>query len=104
MTSNEKLKNIIHKKFTTSMIGGAFALEKRFGVVWDKENKQYVPSEDSNYPLNDDLLDLLSDIRDEILDIGNRELRNLKSEIDEYFEVSQRVYRTNFRIAIEEPK
>jgi len=96
---NSKLRNIIERKFKTTYIGAIYAIEKAFGIVWDKELDSYVKKEGT---IDDETLDLFADIRDEILDIGNAQCRNLKSELAEYFEIQPRIYRTNFRIAIEE--
>lgn len=99
MTSGDKLKNIIEKKFRTTYIGAIYAIEKSFNIVWDKQKQSYI-SNNNNVP--ESILDLFTDIRDEILDIGNSQCRNLKNELDEYFEITPKTYNTNFRIAIEE--
>lgn len=98
--NNSKLRNIVDKKFRTTYIGAIYAIEKTFGVIWDKEMDSYVKNKEvESYPdLNNEMLDLFADIRDEILDIGNHQCRNLKSELDEYFEIKPRIFRTNFRI------
>jgi hypothetical protein len=102
--TSTKLKTIIDKKFRTTYIGAIYAIEKAFGVIWNKELNSYVRNNEvEGYSdLDDDLLDRFADIRDEVLDIGNAQCRNLKAELDEYFEIKPRIFTTNFRIAIEE--
>lgn len=99
-----KLRNIIDKKFRTTYIGAIYAIEKAFGISWNKEINSYIPNNEveSYAGLTDELLDMFADIRDEVLDLGNAQCRNLKSELSEYFEISPKIYHTQFRVAIEE--
>lgn len=99
-----KLRTIIDKKFRTTYIGAIYSIEKAFGIVWNKEMDTYVKNLDTgnSIELTDEVMDRFADIRDEVLDIGNAQCRNLKAELDEYFEIKPRIFTTNFRIAIEE--
>lgn len=102
-----RINSIIEKKFRTTYIGAIYAIEKAFNVKWDKAKQVYVEGEeikkedwDGEFTgqLTPELLNLFGEIRDEILDIGNNQCRNLKNELDEYFEFTPRIYHTEFRI------
>lgn len=102
----DKLKRVIEKKFKTTYIGSVYAIEKAFNVIWDKNAQQYIPGpplteNDGEFTgiLTPELLRLFTEIRDEILDLGNSQCRNLKNELDEYFEIKPKTYHTEFRIA-----
>lgn len=99
--NESKFKNIVDKKFRTTYIGSIYAIEKAFGIKWDKELDSYIKNpEVESYPdLTDEMLDVFADIRDEILDIGNDQCRKLKGELFEYFEIEPKIYRTQFRVA-----
>ena len=102
--NGSKLRNVIDKKFRTTYIGAIYAIEKNFGIIWDKNENSYIRNQEvEGYgELTNELMDRFADIRDEILDIGNNQCRNLKAELDEYFDIKPRIFTTNFRIAIEE--
>lgn len=94
MTANEKLKSIVEKKLKTTMIGAVYAIEQEFGIIWDKKNGYQDPSG----AVPKELLDKLTDVRDSILDLGNNQIRMIKTEIEEYFEIKQRIYHTEFKV------
>ena len=102
-----RINGLIEKKFRTTYIGAIYAMEKAFNIVWNKNAQKYAEGPviekkdwDGEYTgeLSPELLNLFGEIRDEILDIGNNQCRNLKNELDEYFEFTPRIYHTEFRI------
>ena len=97
MKYNEKLKNVIEKKIKTIMIGAVYAIEQEFGLEWDKANREYVKT-NNQHNISNELVEAIQQIRDDILDLGNDQLRALKNEIDEYFDVKPRIYHTEFRV------
>lgn len=71
--SRERLKKIARKKIQTTMIGALDSIEKKFGFLWQGDSSQ-----------DKRLHDLFMELRQEILDRGNDQMRNLDSEINQY--------------------
>jgi hypothetical protein len=67
------------------MIGSLSTVEKYFGFLWDVEN----PTPEQNQ-----LKDFFEDLRSEILDRGNTQIRNLENEFLNY-EVTWKKYNIN---------
>lgn len=87
--SKRRLKTNAEKKMKTTFIGAIDSIEKKFGHLWGRGKTQLSPSE-RNWA------ELWEELRKEILDKGNNQLRNLKNEIDEY-EVEWQKYHYEFR-------
>lgn len=71
--SKERLKKIARKKIQTTMIGALDTIEKHLGFLWGGD------SQDSKQ-----LRDIYEIVRQEILDRGNDQIRNLDTEINQY--------------------
>ena len=76
--SKERLLKIGKKKIQTTMIGALSTLEKRFGFLWGQDQ------EGDLTPEQEHLKELYEEIRSEILDRGNNQMRNLESEFAQY--------------------
>lgn len=68
--SKERLKKIASKKIQTTMIGALDSIEKHLGFLWDDDESG--------------LREAYEIVRQEILDRGNDQIRNLSAEIDQY--------------------
>lgn len=71
--SKKRLKKIAGKKIQTTMIGALDVIERHLGFLWENDDEDSL-----------ELRQIYSDIRQEILDRGNKQIRNLESEIDQY--------------------
>lgn len=69
--SKERLRAIASKKIQTTMIGALDSIEKHLGFLWADGN-------------NDSLKDIYEIVRQEILDRGNDQIRNLSTELEQY--------------------
>ena len=98
MDVNEKLKNVVSKKIKTTMVGAVSALEREFGLTYNKETNDYVVENNGEAIGINALVECIKNVRDDIFDIGNNQLRMMNSEIDEYFIVKPRMYVTKFTI------
>jgi len=67
--SKERLKKISTKKIQTTMIGALDSIEKHLGFLWEN---------------NPELRETYEIVRQEILDRGNDQIRNLMSELELY--------------------
>ena len=76
--SKTRLKKEIKKRIQTTMIGSLSSIEKHFGFLWGNE---------SDIELTDQqiqLKDVFEDMRTEILDKGNAQIRNVEAELESY--------------------
>ena len=73
--SKERLKKIATKKLQTTMIGALDSIEKHLGFLWE---------DDEEGKCNAGLRDTYDIVRQEILDRGNDQIRNMMTEIDQY--------------------
>lgn len=71
--SKDRLKKICTTKIRTTMIGALDIIERYLEEYWDKN------SEGANK-----LREIYENIRQEILDKGNAQIRNIESEFEQY--------------------
>jgi len=73
--SKQRLLEISKKKIQTTMIGSLSSIEKHFGFLWDSDNLSQEQLE---------LKEVFENLRSEILDRGNTQIRNLENEFVHY--------------------
>jgi hypothetical protein len=71
--SKERLSKILKKKIETTMIGALSSLEENFKFLWENNTAQ-----------KQEMFEIYQKIRSEILDKGNRQIRNMDSELSQY--------------------
>ena len=76
--SKERLLKIASKKIQTTMIGALSAIEASFGFLWGHDD------DESLSPEQEHMKELYDDLRSEILDKGNNQIRNLEAEFAHY--------------------
>ena len=76
--SKFRLSKILKKKVETTMIGALSAIEASFGFLWGHDD------DESLSPEQEHMKELYDDLRSEILDKGNSQIRNLESEMAHY--------------------
>lgn len=74
--SKERLKKICLTKVRTTMIGALDSIEKKFEEYYTNDSK----------PSNEELIltKIFEELRTEILDKGNQQIRNLETEFEQY--------------------
>jgi hypothetical protein len=73
LDSKERLKKIARKKIQTTMIGALDTVEKHLGFLWEDDSEQ-----------SKQLREIYNTVRQEILDRGNDQIRNLDGELNQY--------------------
>jgi hypothetical protein len=73
--SRDKLLSAAKKKVQTTMIGSLSSVESHFGFLWEGDNLT---------PEQEQLKNIFEDLRSEILDRGNTQIRNLEQEFGNY--------------------
>ena len=76
--SKDRLLKISQKKIQTTMIGALSTIEKNFGFLWGYE------SSDELTPEQEHMKELFEEVRADILDRGNNQIRNLEAEFTNY--------------------
>lgn len=89
--SKTRLKKEIKKKIQTTMIGSLSSIEKYFGFLWGEESDDELTKDQIR------MRDIFEDMRTEILDKGNIQLRNADAEI-EHYDVTWNKYQMNLPI------
>lgn len=90
--SKEQLKRAIKTKLNTTMIGSLSRFEKMFGYLWgDKKPINELNDEEREFRADWD------DVRAQILDNGNDQIRSAHQEIDSY-SVKWNKFQTDFII------
>jgi|TARA_R110002020_G_scaffold155537_4_gene336617 hypothetical protein len=77
--SKERLLKISQKKIQTTMIGALSTIEKYFGFLWGHET-----SDGELTPEQSHMKQQFEEVRAEILDRGNNQIRNLEAEFVSY--------------------
>ena len=77
--SKDRLYQISKKKIQTTMIGALSSLEANFGFLWGIGEP-----DDEITPEQLALKEIFEQVRSEILDRGNTQIRNLEAEISNY--------------------
>lgn len=75
--SKERLKKEAKKRIQTTMIGSLSSIEKYFSEHLGSYDTQRTPEQDK-------MRELYEELRTEILDRGNNQIRIIESEIDTY--------------------
>lgn len=75
--SKDRLRKEIGKRINTTMIGAIASVEKYFGKLWGFENQEVTPQQER-------LREVFEELRSEILDKGNAQIRNIESELSSY--------------------
>ena len=77
--SRDRLSKILKKKIETTMIGALSTIEKYFGFLWGHET-----SDGELTPEQSHMKQQFEEVRAEILDRGNNQIRNLEAEFVNY--------------------
>lgn len=91
--SKDRLYQISKKKVQTTMIGALSSVENHFGFLWGigQENVELTPEQE-------ELKGIFEEVRSEILDRGNTQIRNLEAEISNY-DIHWKRYSINLPVA-----
>ena len=76
--SRDRLSKILKKKIETTMIGALSTIEKYFGFLWGHEGNGELTPEQTH------MKEQFDEVRAEILDRGNNQIRNLEAEFTNY--------------------
>ena len=77
-SSRDRLSKIAKKKIETTMIGALSSIETNLGFLWGHEEQRDLTPEEQH------VKNIYDQIRSEILDKGNNQIRNLEAELAQY--------------------
>lgn len=92
--SRDRLVKIAAKKIQTTMIGALSSIEKTFGFLWEHNDDIDLTEEQQH------MKDLYENMRSEILDRGNSQIRNLEAELSHY-DITWKRYQVTLPIKVE---
>lgn len=96
--SKKRLTDILASKMKTIMIGALAAFEEQFGFLWSHDDRGKPLTKEEQ-----ELKDRFNEARKQILDLGNTQIRNAKTEIEMY-EVEWQRYKLTLPVIPEGPK
>ena len=74
----DKLQQLIIKSIKTTMVGAVASVEEKMGDLWGQNKKTPLTVEEQR------MMELFMELRKEILDKGNTQIRNIKQLMDGY--------------------
>jgi hypothetical protein len=89
--SKDRLSKILKKKVETTMIGALSSIESHFGFLWEVEKGESVTPEKKI------MYEIYQKVREEVLNKGNTQARNIDAELSQY-NVSWLKYQKNIPI------
>jgi len=92
--SKDALFKSCKKKVQTTMIGALDAIEKQLGFLWGFDGQDVLTEEQKQ------LKEIYDEVRANILDRGNTQIRNLEAEFANY-DVSRKMYQINIPVVPE---
>lgn len=75
--SKNRLKRDVKKRIRTTMVGSLASVELFFGHLWGDDPNDRTPEQK-------EMFEVFEQLRTEILDKGNNQIRLMESEIDNY--------------------
>ena len=90
--SPEHLKFYMEKRIQTTMIGAIARVEKHFGFLWGHNKEGDLTDEEEQYA------DMWDFTRNEILNHGNNQIRNIKEDFYQYGGIFKTRYQYNFQV------
>ncbi len=74
----DKLQQLVIKAIKTTMVGAVATIEEKMGSLWGQSGSGTLTENQQR------LLDIFMEVRKEILDKGNSQIRNIKQLLDGY--------------------
>ena len=97
VNSKDRLFNIASKKIKTTMIGALSTLEENLGFLWGHESDEDISPEQQH------MKTIFEQVRSDILDKGNTQIRNLEAEFN-YYDITWLRFQVDLPVKpVEEP-
>ena len=95
--SKDRLFKIASKKIKTTMIGALSTLEENLGFLWGHESDEDISPEQQH------MKTIFEQVRSDILDKGNTQIRNLEAEFN-YYDITWLRFQVDLPVKpVEEP-
>lgn len=93
MYDPERLRFFIEKRIETTMIGALARIENTFGHLWgqDKDENELTPEEEK-------FADAWDFLRNDILNYGNKQIRQVKDDFYRYGGLFHNTYSYKFKV------
>ena len=97
VNSKDRLFKIASKKIKTTMIGALSTLEENLGFLWGHESDEDISPEQQH------MKTIFEQVRSDILDKGNTQIRNLEAEFN-YYDITLLRFQVDLPVKpVEEP-
>lgn len=92
MNDPERLRFFMEKRIQTTMIGALARIEKTFGDLWGQNKEGNLTEEEENFA------DMWDYLRNDILNYGNNQIRQVKEDFHKYGGLFKNQYRYTFNV------
>ena len=92
MNDPERLRFFMEKRIQTTMIGALARIEKTFGELWGQNKEGDLTEEEENFA------DMWDYLRNDILNYGNNQIRQVKEDFHKYGGLFKNQYRYTFNV------
>lgn len=92
MNDPERLRFFMEKRIQTTMIGALARIEKTFGDLWGQNKEGNLTEEEENFA------DMWDYLRNDILNYGNNQIRQVKEDFYKYGGLIKNQYRYTFNV------
>lgn len=92
MNDPERLRFFVEKRIQTTMIGALARIEKTFGDLWGQNKEGDLTEEEENFA------DMWDYLRNDILNYGNNQIRQVKEDFHKYGGLFKNQYRYTFNV------
>jgi len=92
MNDPERLRFFMEKRIQTTMIGALARIEKTFGDLWGQNKEGDLTEEEENFA------DMWDYLRNDILNYGNNQIRQVKEDFHKYGGLFKNQYRYTFNV------
>lgn len=100
MQDSQRLRFYVEKRIKTTMIGSLARIEESLGYLWGHKKEEFEPLTNQEQ----EFLDIWEYLRNDILNYGNEQIRNVKEDFYKYGGVFKNQYYYRFPIIKEEDK
>jgi hypothetical protein len=98
MYNPDRLQFYMKRRIQTTMIGALARMERHFGFLWGQDKDGELTPEEENFA------DIWDFARNEILNHGNKQMREVADDFYEYGGLFKNKYHYNFRVIPENNK
>jgi hypothetical protein len=100
MYDSDRLRFCVERRIQTTMIGALARIEQNLGFLWGHNKDESTPLTSQE----EEFADIWEYLRNDILNYGNKQIRQLKDDFHKYGDVFRNSYHYKFHIKKDDNK